>query len=125
MLAVINAVMAETLSIVESVAAAALRGSITMLFSLAIRLIYGWLHQREGIGLDDVILAFVAGAWLDWVVIPLAVEISALAALIAYCAWQAFGKHSINPTSRLPFGLFFAPAIWLSWLLGLLIFGST
>ena len=121
-LAVINAVLAQAPSMVESVAAAALRGAITMLFFLALRWLYGWLRQREGLGLGDVKLAFVAGAWLDWLMIPVAIEIAALAALMAYGAWQLFGRRPVNATSRLPFGLFFAPAIWLSWLLGAVIF---
>lgn len=123
-LAVINAVLAQAPSIVESLAAAALRGAITMLFFLGLRWLYGWLRQREGLGLGDVKLAFVAGAWLDWAMIPVAIEIAALGALVAYGAWQLFGRRPINATSRLPFGLFFAPAIWLSWLLGAVIFGS-
>jgi leader peptidase (prepilin peptidase)/N-methyltransferase len=107
-LAVINAVLAQAPSMVESVAAAALRGAITMLFFLALRWLYGWLRQREGLGLGDVKLAFVAGAWLDWLMIPVAIEIAALAALMAYGAWQLFGRRPVNATSRLPFGLFFA-----------------
>jgi leader peptidase (prepilin peptidase) / N-methyltransferase len=122
-LAAVNAATAESLSFVESVAAAALRGAITMLFFLALRWLYGWLRQREGLGLGDVKLAFVAGAWLDWLMIPVAIEIAALAALVAYGVWRAIGRHPIDSTSRLQFGLFFAPAIWLSWLLSEVIFG--
>lgn len=121
-LAVVNAAIAETPSIVESVAGAALRGSLTMLFFYGVRWLYGRLRRREGLGLGDVKLAFVAGAWLEWVMIPVAIEIAALAALVAYGLSQAFGKRPLNATSRLPFGLFFAPAIWLSWLLGVLLF---
>lgn len=124
-LAIINAVIAESPSIIETIAAAALRGSVTMLFFLALRSAYGWLRQREGIGLGDVKLAFVAGAWLEWIMIPVAIEIAALAALVAYGAWQALGGRQISLTTRLPFGLFFAPAIWLSWFFGAVIFGST
>lgn len=121
-LAAVNAVLADTPSIAESVAAAALRGAVTMLFFLGLRWLYGRLRQREGLGLGDVKLAFVAGAWLDWAMIPVAIEIAALAALAAYGAWHAFGRRPVHATSRLPFGLFFAPAIWLSWLLGAVIF---
>jgi leader peptidase (prepilin peptidase)/N-methyltransferase len=124
-LAIINAVIAESPSIVESIAAAVLRGSVTMLFFLALRWSYGWLRQREGIGLGDVKLAFVAGAWLEWIMIPVAIEIAALVALIAYVAWPIVAKRPFNTTSRLPFGLFFAPAIWLSWLLAAVIVGPT
>ena len=121
-LAAVNAATAETPSMIENVAGAALRGAITMLFFLSVRWLYGWLRQREGLGLGDVKLAFVAGAWLDWMMIPVAIEIAALAALLAYGAWQVFGRRPVDATSRLPFGLFFAPAIWLSWLLGEVIF---
>jgi leader peptidase (prepilin peptidase)/N-methyltransferase len=124
-LAIINAAVGESTSIVEGVAAAALRGSITMLLFLAIRSIYAWLRHQEGIGLGDVKLAFVAGAWLDWVMIPVAIEIAALVALTAYVVRQIVSKQPINSTSRLPFGLFFAPAIWLSWLLSKMIFGPS
>jgi leader peptidase (prepilin peptidase)/N-methyltransferase len=122
-LAIINAGIGDTASIIEGIAAAALRGSVTMLFFLAIRLIYRSLRQREGIGLGDVKLAFVAGAWLDWIMIPVAIEIAAVAALMAYVAWRIVARRAFNATSRLPFGLFFAPAIWLSWLLGGVMIG--
>lgn len=121
-LAIVNAAVAQTPSIVESVAATALRGALTMLFFLGLRWFYGRLRQREGLGLGDVKLAFVAGAWLDWAMIPVAIEIAALAALVAYGVWHFAGRRPVDATSRLPFGLFFAPAIWVSWLLGAAIF---
>ena len=117
-LAVIHAAVAEAPPIVESLATAALRGLLTMLFFLGLRWAYAWLRRREGLGLGDVKLAFVAGAWLDWTMIPVAIEIAALAALAAYGAWHVFGKRPLNASSRMPFGSFLAPAIWLSWLLG-------
>ena len=120
-LAVINTVVADPAAIVNGLGSAALRGLITMLFFLSIRTAYRWLRQREGLGLGDVKLAFVAGTWLDWPMIPVAIEIAALAALMIYSAWRVFGSRPIGPMSRLPFGLFFAPAIWLSWLIGALL----
>lgn len=123
-LALINAAIAEPTSSIESVAVAALRGFITMLLFLAIRTIYGLLRRREGLGLGDVKLAFVAGAWLDWAMIPVAIEIAALAALTGYVLRHMIGKRPVSSTSRLPFGLFFAPSIWVSWLLANVIFGS-
>jgi leader peptidase (prepilin peptidase) / N-methyltransferase len=72
--------------------------------------------RTRGIGLGDVKLAGVAGAWLDWPSIPIAVEIAALAALaVCLVRWLAFGR-AISATTRLPFGLFLAPAIWIAWL---------
>lgn len=123
-LAIVNAAVAGTPSVVEEVATALLRGAVTMLFFLSLRWLYWRLRGREGLGLGDVKLAFVAGAWLDWTMIPVCVEIAALTALLAYGAWRAAGKQPIGPTSRLPFGLFLAPAIWLAWLLGAALFAS-
>jgi len=122
-LALINAGTADAPSIVDSIAAATLRGTITMLFFLGLRWVYGRLRQREGLGLGDVKLAFVAGAWLDWAMIPVAIEIAAMGALTSYGVWRAFGRQATEPTDRLPFGLFLAPAIWLSWLLGAAMLG--
>jgi leader peptidase (prepilin peptidase) / N-methyltransferase len=118
------AAIVDPATIVAGVAAAILRGGVTMLLFLAIRAGYGWLRRREGIGLGDVKLAFVAGVWLDWVLIPVAIEIAAVTALTAYVVVHVVAKRPLNAASRLPFGVFFAPAIWLSWLLGEFIAGS-
>jgi leader peptidase (prepilin peptidase)/N-methyltransferase len=120
-LALVNAAVSQTPSIVDNVVTAALRGLITMLFFLGLRLAYGCLRQREGLGLGDVKLAFVAGAWLEWAMIPVAVEIAALAAILTYIV-PRISPRPINTSTRLPFGLFFAPAIWLSWLFGVVFF---
>jgi leader peptidase (prepilin peptidase)/N-methyltransferase len=121
--AAINAAIGGPTSVIEGVTTAVLRGAITMLFFLVIRSIYGKLRHREGIGLGDVKLAFVAGAWLGWVMIPVAIEIAAVTVLITYLVvWQAIARQPVSLTSRLPFGLFLAPAIWIAWLLGEVIF---
>jgi leader peptidase (prepilin peptidase) / N-methyltransferase len=102
---------------IEPIAFAVLRAVVLGLVFLALRTTYRWLRGRQGIGLGDVKLAAVAGAWLDWPMMPIAVEIAAVVALGCYLARQiAFGR-SIRSTGRLPFGLFFAPAIWLGWLI--------
>jgi leader peptidase (prepilin peptidase)/N-methyltransferase len=78
---------------------------------------YRRLRGREGLGLGDVKLAGVAGAWLDWTMMPVAVEIAALSALVAYLLRVWIRRRPLRAAGRLPFGLFLAPAIWLSWLL--------
>ena len=97
-------------------ATAALRGIVTALALFGLWAGYRRLRGREGIGLGDVKLAGVAGAWLDWPSIPLAFEIAALAALAACLARWLVSGRSIRATTRLPFGLFLAPAIWIAWL---------
>jgi leader peptidase (prepilin peptidase)/N-methyltransferase len=68
-------------------------------------------------GLGDVKLAAVAGIWLHWPVLPVVIEIAALSALATYMVRRYILRHSLWPASRLPFGLFLAPAIWIGWLL--------
>jgi leader peptidase (prepilin peptidase) / N-methyltransferase len=94
----------------------ALRGLALALAFWSLRKAYMWLRGREGIGLGDVKLAAVAGMWLDWLPIAFAVEIAALAAL-AMVAILAMRGQPITGKTRVPFGCFFAPAIWLGWLL--------
>jgi leader peptidase (prepilin peptidase)/N-methyltransferase len=106
----------------EAVAAAlglaAVRGAALALAFWGLRVLYRRFRGQEGLGLGDVKLAGVAGVWLDWPIIPVAIEIAALSAL-AVCAVRYFRDgRSLRATTRLPFGLFFAPAIWLAWLLG-------
>lgn len=101
----------------EATALAALRGAALALVFLAVRAAYQWLRGRQGIGLGDVKLAAVAGVWLDWHMMPIAINIAALTALAAYTARQLALGRPVRPTGRLPFGLFLAPAIWVGWML--------
>jgi leader peptidase (prepilin peptidase)/N-methyltransferase len=107
----------------EGVGAALLRGAVLAAGFLALRAVYHRLRGREGIGLGDIKLAGVAGAWLAWATIPVAVEIAALAALAVYVMRQFAGGRVVSATARLPFGLFLAPAIWLGWLLEATLLG--
>jgi leader peptidase (prepilin peptidase) / N-methyltransferase len=95
-----------------------MRGVLLALGFYILREIYYRLRQRHGIGLGDVKLAAAVGVWLDWTLIPIAIEIAALTALTSYAASQLLTKRPFDAAAKLPFGLFFAPAIWLCWLLG-------
>ena len=79
-LALINAAALAPGALAESLAEAVLRGAATFLLFFALRIAYRRLRGREGMGLGDVKLAFVAGVWLGWTLIPLAIEIAAGAA---------------------------------------------
>lgn len=102
----------------EAVALSAARGAASGLAFLLLRIVYRRLRGREGLGLGDVKLAAAAGAWLDWPLIPVAIEIAALTALSFYLVRHVVARAPLSPTTRLPFGLFFAPSIWLAWLIG-------
>ena len=89
-----------------AVAFATLRAVVLAAVFLLIRSAYRWIRGRDGIGLGDVKLAGVAGAWLDWSMMPIVVEIAACAALLVYLGRQFTGGRPLRATSRLPFGLF-------------------
>jgi leader peptidase (prepilin peptidase)/N-methyltransferase len=100
----------------QVLALAALRGAVLALAFLGLRALYRRLRGRHGIGLGDVKLAGVAGVWLDWSIVPIAIEIAALATLGTYLVRHLWLRRAVRPTTRLPFGLFLAPAIWIGWL---------
>ena len=104
-------------AMLEATAMAVLRGTVLALMFFALRYGYAKWRGRQGLGLGDVKLAFVAGAWLDWLTIPLAIQLAAFAALSAYLLRQLVSGQSMSATNRMPFGLFLAPAIWICWLL--------
>jgi len=122
LLALTNAANEGLASMPENIAVAALRGLVLALAFFALRKIYLRLRHRHGIGLGDIKLAAVAGAWLDWTLIPVAIEIAALTALIFYIARQLVRCRPLCAAAKLPFGLFFAPAIWFCWLLNAIVF---
>jgi len=101
----------------QALAWAVLRGVAPALAFFGVRVGYRHWRGREGIGLGDVKLAAVAGVWLDWSIIPVAIEIAAVTALGAYLMMHFYFRRTVRPTTRLPFGLFFAPAIWMAWIL--------
>jgi leader peptidase (prepilin peptidase)/N-methyltransferase len=100
-----------------TLAVAALRAVVVAAAFFGLRQAYAGLRRRHGIGLGDVKLAAIAGIWLDWWMLPIAIEIAALSALAIYALRRHVLRHRLRPTSRLPFGLFFAPAVWIGWLL--------
>jgi leader peptidase (prepilin peptidase) / N-methyltransferase len=112
----VNAAVAEPDAMAQAVALAAVRGAALALLFLALRAAYAYVRGREGMGLGDVKLAGAGGVWLGVAAIPIAIEIAALGALTALALGHVLGRRRIAATTRLPFGLFLAPAIWLAWL---------
>lgn len=76
-----------------AVGLAMIRAVVLALAFLLLRALYWRLRGREGIGLGDVKLAAVAGAWLDWPLMPVAVELAALAALAVYALGRWAGQR--------------------------------
>jgi leader peptidase (prepilin peptidase)/N-methyltransferase len=115
-LALAHAVALDPQAPGAQIALALARGAVAGGVFLAIKLGYRWLRGREGLGMGDVKLAGVAGAWLDWPAILIAVEIAVLAALGLHLLRLALRKRPIRAAAVLPFGLYLAPAIWVAWL---------
>jgi leader peptidase (prepilin peptidase)/N-methyltransferase len=77
-----------------------------------LRRCYARIRKCEGLGFGDVKLAAAVGAWLPFDAIPLCFGLAASAALVAAMAAHLRGQ-SIEAATKLPFGAFLCPALWL------------
>jgi len=102
---------------IEALQDACLRGFVVASIFFGLRWLYRMLRGRQGIGLGDVKLAAVAGVWLDWPMIPVAIELACAGAICVHMFRQLTLRRRIRGTGMVPFGLFFAPAIWAGWVL--------
>jgi leader peptidase (prepilin peptidase)/N-methyltransferase len=100
---------------------AALRAAAITVPFLALMIGYRRWRGRDGLGLGDIKLAAVAGAWLGWATIFAVIELATLSALGAYFVNGYLTKRPLKATAFLPFGLFLAPAIWIGWLVEALL----
>jgi leader peptidase (prepilin peptidase)/N-methyltransferase len=100
---------------------AGLRAAAITVPFLALMIGYRRWRGRDGLGLGDIKLAAVAGAWLGWATIFAVIELATLSALGAYFVNATLRKRPLQATAFLPFGLFLAPAIWLGWLVEALL----
>jgi len=92
------------------------RAAAVVLPLLLLMALYRRWRGRDGLGLGDVKLAAVCGAWVDLATMVAVIELAALAAIAAYLANAALRRQRVRGTAFLPFGLFLAPAIWIGWL---------
>jgi leader peptidase (prepilin peptidase)/N-methyltransferase len=92
------------------------RGAMLALMFAALRSGYKLVRGREGLGFGDVKLAAAAGIWLDWDTAAISIALASLSGLLFYACHQYLAGRALLATSRVPFGLFFAPAIWVGWL---------
>jgi leader peptidase (prepilin peptidase) / N-methyltransferase len=82
-----------------------------------VREAYWRIRGREGLGLGDVKLAAAAGAWTGWQHLSDVILFATTAALGLAIAIAIARRETLSATSRLAFGVFLAPSIWLVWLL--------
>jgi leader peptidase (prepilin peptidase)/N-methyltransferase len=117
LLGLAQASIVQPAEIADALTTALGRGLMAAMAFFVLRATYRTLRGQDGMGLGDVKLAGVAGVWLDGMTLPLAIEIAALTALVIYAARYRFARYTAGPSTKVPFGLFFAPSIWISWLL--------
>jgi leader peptidase (prepilin peptidase) / N-methyltransferase len=82
-----------------------------------LRALYFAYRRNEGLGLGDVKLAAVAGAWVGWQAISHVLLLASILALSAILMSGWRGERRISATDKLPFGCFLAPSIWAVWFL--------
>jgi leader peptidase (prepilin peptidase)/N-methyltransferase len=107
---------------VQAAAFTALSGIAAAVPFLALMIGYRALRGQDGLGLGDVKLAVVAGVWLNWLTVIIAIDLAALSALAMTVLMSRIQRRALTATTILPFGLFLAPAIWVAWLLDCLLF---
>jgi leader peptidase (prepilin peptidase) / N-methyltransferase len=96
---------------IEAIARAAAMAALFWLFRWTYRRVRG----REGLGLGDVKLAAVAGAWVDWPLLPFVVEAAAAFGLALALYRAVRSRATLRAETRLPFAVGFAAAIFLGW----------
>jgi leader peptidase (prepilin peptidase) / N-methyltransferase len=95
-----------------SAGAAVARAAGTAFAVVVLRWCYARLRGREGVGFGDVKLAAAVGAWLPLASIPLCFALATCSALVTIMLARLRGE-SIDATTKLPFGAFLCPALWL------------
>ena len=121
-LRVADLVIAPPDSVIDALVDASLRAVVVAALFYLFRAAYRALRRREGLGLGDVKLAAVAGAWVDWRLLPYVVEAAALFGLALALVRMARAGSAPRADLKLPFAVGFAPAIFLGWGLGRLGF---
>jgi leader peptidase (prepilin peptidase) / N-methyltransferase len=103
----------------RAIAAAIGRSAWTACALALVRWCYAQLRGREGLGFGDIKLAAAAGAWLPLESIPVCFALAAGGGLIATMTARLHGQR-IDAATKLPFGAFLCPALWLAFYSSLL-----
>lgn len=79
--------------------------------------LYKLVRRRDGLGGGDPFLFAAGGAWVGWTGLP-SVLLWASAAGLSIVFAQLVVRRRVSATDRLPFGVFLAIGVWLTWLYG-------
>jgi leader peptidase (prepilin peptidase)/N-methyltransferase len=92
----------------EAIARAGCVAGVLVLFRAG----YAWSRQIEGLGLGDVKLGAAIGAWLPLETIPWCFGLATSGALLAV-TFARLGGEPVVRTTKIPFGAFLCPALWI------------
>lgn len=76
---------------------------------------YFYYRGRQGLGLGDVKLGGVAGAWCGLQGMTDILLLACVAAMVCVGVISIWGQRKLSGETALPFGVFLAPAIWAVW----------
>jgi len=79
--------------------------------------VYRKTRGRQGLGGGDPFMLAGAGAWVGWIGLPSVLLWAALGGL-SLVGGRAITGRKVSGNDRLPFGVFLAIGLWLTWLLG-------
>ena len=79
--------------------------------------LYRRTRGREGLGGGDFRLLAAAGAWVGWMGLPSVLLWASVAGLSLVLARLVL-KQPLSGEDRLPFGVFLALGVWMTWLYG-------
>lgn len=85
---------------------------------------YRRLRGRDGLGGGDPYLFAAGGAWVGWAGLPSILLWSSVSGLSVVLA-RHISRRPVSGSDRLPFGVFLAIGVWLTWLYGPLGIGPT
>jgi leader peptidase (prepilin peptidase)/N-methyltransferase len=109
--------LAEALAFEPETIAARLIGAAAGFAVLAgIAFAYRRLRGREGLGGGDFRLLAAAGAWVGWIGLPSVLVWACVCGLVIAGAKAVKGRVSLS--DQVPFGLYLAVGLWLTWLYG-------
>jgi len=91
--------------------------AIGFVFFLALAWVYSRVRGREGLGGGDARLLGAAGAWVGWIGLASVLLWASLAGLSLVAAQALLGRAP-RADQPIPFGIFLALGLWLTWLFG-------
>lgn len=107
------AALLDGLTLVDAGTGAAAGFILLWLTALAYRRVRG----REGLGGGDPFLLAAGGAWVGWAGLPSVLLWAAVSGLSIPAA-RVLLRRPVSGEDRMPFGVFLALGIWLTWVLG-------